>query len=592
MSGRRLLHSALSSLEKNTEQSSAARAKNHCVVIAGPGSGKTKTLTTAMARVLVEDVAQPRGVACITYNNECAYELEERLGSLGIEKSDRVFIGTVHSFALTQIIYPYGRCVLPGWVNDLSVAPEDEIKEVIAIAHAKAIGGNDNPTNRWKFATEKRRRDIDRSRPEWLGKNEELARFIEAYEVELRRRGKIDFDDMPLIAFDMVARHSWIRESIRAKFPVLFVDEYQDLGHALHLLVLKLCFETGIRLFAVGDGDQSIYGFIGAEPSLLEEISTRSDVETFRLRFNYRCGTRIIDASMAALGEERGYVGPENAHEGKIDFHPVIGGEREQAAFVLETLIPALRKQGVPLSEIGILYRWAKHSNELVKHAQALGIPFVRADNQALIKRGSSISRFVEKCARWVTGGWKTAQPRFLHLSRDAVGLVYGGSADEQEIRDLERELISFLKPVQRDESTHAWLIAFQRDVFSRWKQRARTITEKWDDVDEMIRRTDPNGKGVDLTLAVFSGDTSGLGALNFSTFHSSKGREFRAVILLGMDNDVIPKKYSASDPKKLREERREFYVAVTRAKEQLHIVFTKEHHSSFVVELYKRSTQ
>ena len=191
-----------------------------------------------------------------------------------------------------------------------------------------------------------------------------------------------------------------------------------------------------------------------------------------------------------------------------------------------------------------------------------------------------------------VTGGWRTAQPRFLHLSRDAVALVYGGSANEQEIRDLERELISFLKPIEGDESTHTWLMAFQRDVFSRWKQRARTITEKWDDVDEMVRRTDPNGKGVDLTLAVFSGDTSGSGALNFSTFHSSKGREFRAVILLGMDNDVIPNKYSARDPKKLREERREFYVAVTRAKEQLHIVFTKGQHSSFVVELYKRSTQ
>jgi DNA helicase II / ATP-dependent DNA helicase PcrA len=89
---------------------------------------------------------------------------------------------------------------------------------------------------------------------------------------------------------------------------------------------LNLCFERGIRLFAVGDSDQSIYGFIGAEPSLLTSLAERPDVTTLRLRFNYRCGKRIINVSMAALGEERGYVGPENAHEGIIEFHPVRGG--------------------------------------------------------------------------------------------------------------------------------------------------------------------------------------------------------------------------------------------------------------------------
>ena len=95
-------------LKKNPEQLAAVQEKGHCIVVAGPGSGKTKTLTVAMARALMEDVIDPRGVACITYNNECAIELETRLTKFGISSSDRNFIGTVHSFALTQVIAPYG----------------------------------------------------------------------------------------------------------------------------------------------------------------------------------------------------------------------------------------------------------------------------------------------------------------------------------------------------------------------------------------------------------------------------------------------------------------------------------------------------
>lgn len=590
MKSKRLLQAALQSLEKNKEQAAAARMKTNTVVLAGPGSGKTKTLTAAMARALIEDVEDPRGVACITYNNECAYELEDRLNALGIERGDRVFIGTVHSFALSQIILPYGRCVLPDWINGVTVASDQDRAEAIEIAYKATIDGNDDPKKRWEFASDKRKRVVDRESPDWKGRNPELADFIEAYEAELRSRKKIDFDDMPLIAYDMVTRHAWIRDSIRAKYPVLFVDEYQDLGHALHLLVLKLCFESGIRLFAVGDADQSIYGFTGAEPSLLENLSKRADVTTIKLKFNYRCGTRIISASMAALGEERDYTGPDGAHQGVISFHSVKGGQPAQAAYVLGTLIPKLQTEGYSLNDIGVLYRWAKHGKDFVELGEAKGIPFVRADNQALIKRNSPVARFVERCARWAIGGWKLANPKFAHLLRDATSLVFGMSATDAERKQIELELISFLKPLEPTSSVHDWLVAFRSDVIGPWALRARTIGEHWSDLDEMIERTEPNGKGSALCIGVFCGDTSGAGALNLSTFHSAKGREFRAVILLGMDDDVIPHPYNVNNPRKLKADRREFYVAVTRAKEELHIIYTEGHHSMFLPELAQRS--
>jgi DNA helicase II / ATP-dependent DNA helicase PcrA len=164
-----------------------------------------------------------------------------------------VFIGTVHGFALSHVIAPYARCVLPELRPDFRIAAQDEWHQSVETAYSKIIADDDDPHARWRFAIEKRRRDVDRTNPAWRGRNPELADFIEAYEADLRRRGLIDFDDMPLIAFRMIQAHPWIQQSLQARFPILFVDEYQDLGHALHELVLKLCFDVGVRLFAVGD---------------------------------------------------------------------------------------------------------------------------------------------------------------------------------------------------------------------------------------------------------------------------------------------------------------------------------------------------
>jgi DNA helicase-2/ATP-dependent DNA helicase PcrA len=391
-------------LKRNPEQFDAARQRGHCVVLAGPGSGKTKTLTTAMARSLMEDVVDPRGVACVTYNNECAMELEGRLTKLGIMNRDRSFIGTVHSFALTQVIMPYARCI-PGLLpEDIRVATRGDIRSAIEDAYQIAFGDLGNPHDRWLFAEEKRRRDVDRTLPAWQTRNPELAVFIEAYETELRSRRLIDFDDMSLIAFGMIRDHRWIRNALRGRFPVLFVDEYQDLGHALHELVLLLCFEAGIRLFAVGDADQSIYGFTGANPELLQSLVERRDVRTVRLRFNYRSGAKIIRASLGALGEERDYHGLEGAPDGELTFWPVRGDHNLQAQHIAGTIIPTLVRKNLHLEQIAILYRAAWLGDKVAEALEGTGTAFVRTDGNALVRRSSHLARFVEACAIWVTG--------------------------------------------------------------------------------------------------------------------------------------------------------------------------------------------
>ena len=141
MSESRLYLRASEDLRKNEGQWAAYESKGHCVVLAGPGSGKTKTLTLKLARMLAEDVEAPRGVACITYNNECARELELRLDKLGIEPAGRVFIGTVHSFSLTQIVLPYAKVAKLGLPEDFKIATRAQQRGALEDAFRKVIGG-------------------------------------------------------------------------------------------------------------------------------------------------------------------------------------------------------------------------------------------------------------------------------------------------------------------------------------------------------------------------------------------------------------------------------------------------------------------
>lgn len=575
----------------NPEQSAAIREPGHCVVLAGPGSGKTKTLTSAMARTLRDDVADPRGVACITYSNECAIELETRLQAFGIAPGDRAFVGTVHSFALGHVLMPYAPCVPIGLPEDFRLATKAERSAAVVVAYEKAIGGRDDPQDRWKYAETKRKRDVDRSRPEWYGANIELARFIEAYESELRGRGLIDYDDMPLMAFRMLNEHGWIRQAIRAKYPVLFVDEYQDLGHALHELVLLLCFGAGIRLFAVGDVDQSIYGFAGANGDLLEGLTLRGDVRTIRLRFNYRSGAKIIRASLGALGEHRDYQGIAGAPDGELSFFPVPYGLDHQAEAIARSIVPGLLAKNYAPDEIAVLYRDRWQGDRVAAALKAADIPFVRTDPQALVRRNSRLSRLIEASARWVTGGWRDADPTYARLLSQAVSLVFGRRVPETVEHQFSTNFMVFLSgSIGTGETTNAWLKRFSEEVIGPWRAMARNPEQDWDVCDEMIANTDP-AEGLDLPLHHFAGRFEGTaGRVTLTTMHSAKGREFDAVVMYGINARDLPSRRDQQSPTALRDARRAFYVGVTRPRKELCLVYQEHHHSPWIAELAQKA--
>lgn len=560
------------------------------MVLAGPGSGKTKTLTIKLARILAEEVQEPRGVACITYNNECAREIENRLSALGIEPGGRLFVGTVHSFSLTQIVLPYHKVAGLNLPDDFTVANRAERTGALKHAYMKAINGPENPQS-LDFAMGTYRRSIlDRESEAWHAQDPRLAALVEAFEAELRTMGRIDFDDMPLLALRALRQNEWLRRALLAKFPVLIVDEYQDLGRALHRMVMGLCFGAGMRLFAVGDADQSIYGFTGAHPELLERLSNREEVETVQLRMNYRCGSNIVQASSYALGEDREFEAPEDAPEGTIFFHPLESGYAHQADYLFEQVIPAAlaRIPDCNYSDVAILYPAANMGDIVASAATRHDVAIVRTDANAIYPRSNRLMRWLEQCAKWSCGGWQSGCPRFSKLCNDARRLFSEALQTAEKNLELQQLLLSALW-TQRDGEIplHAWLQRFDAEVISCYSPICRAVYDEVDVLEQVIQRTAPSGDLEGMTLAQFSGEGGDQNRINLSTLHSSKGREFAIVVMFAMDHGKIPW-FNVND-KKIRESRRLFYVGFTRAETELHLMYSATQPSPFVLEVAQR---
>jgi DNA helicase-2/ATP-dependent DNA helicase PcrA len=429
-----------------------------------------------------------------------------------------------------------------------------------------------------------RRTHVNRDAAGWR-QDQELVSLIEGYELELRRNHLIDFDDMPLLALRALTRHEWLRRAILAKYPVLVVDEYQDLGTALHQMVMGLCFSTGIRLFAVGDTDQSIYGFTGANPALLERLSQRPDVETVHLRLNYRSGARIVTASEYALGENRGYEVPDDAGDGVVYFHPRNGDFADHADHLFSTIVPdILARMGISPGQAAVLYPAAWIGDAVADAARQHGFDVIRSDTNALYPRGSTLMRWLESCAVWCCGGWRTGSPRYALLSSDAHRIFTESLTDAERRVEFGRRFIGGLWN-RRDPTmpVYEWLDGLSADVLNTEFGRCRSLDEERAILRAFITRA-REGDVAGMTLAQFAGFGDGANRINLSSLHSAKGREFEAVVLFGMNDGRIPRA-NAGDGER-REARRSFYVGFTRAKQELHMMYSGGNPSPFVTEV------
>jgi superfamily I DNA/RNA helicase len=386
----------------------------------------------------------------------------------------------------------------------------------------------------------------------------------------------------------LIENYEWIRTCIRAKYPVVVIDEYQDLGVPLHRMVVWLMMRAGVRIIAVGDPDQSIYGFTGAKPGLLRKLAAAPDVEAVELKLNYRCADQIIAASKTMLSNPADFKS-HDGRQGEIRIFRVQQDVRGQANFALGTVVPALLKQNAQWKpgDIAVLYRSLNEGTSVAEAADSLEMRYFRLDNGSPIKR-SRLIEWLTDAARWCAGAWHSGEVSLARLLK-AWRLMRRSLVREKDALEERTKLISTLF-AHRDGSIplHSWLVALHKAVLDDAFKEEPGLADERDNFEDLLKLS-KDGLLQSYSIETFGNQGRSPDQINLMTLHSSKGLEFQAVIIVGLEADAFPSKYDNTQ-EKLEEARRLFYVGLTRAKNMIHLMYGFQE-SPFIAQVRQATT-
>lgn len=608
--------------ELNAEQLSVVeRGDGPCLVLAGAGSGKTRTIVYRVA-YLVEKGVSPSNILLVTFTNKAAKEMlfrvEELLGSF----PESLWGGTFHHVA-NVLLRKYAK--LLGYGNTFTILDEEDSKDLIGLC-IKALhidtkktrfpsAGVINGLISLSVNTGLSMEDlIAEVKPEFLKVQIELVDIARSYVERKRRTNAMDFDDLLFQLRRLLKEFPEVRQRLGEQFHYILVDEYQDTNH-LQAEIVQLLAEVHQNLLVVGDDAQSIYSFRGADIANILDFPKRyPNAQTFRLETNYRSTQPVLDVANEIIRNNPHQFPKKLRHVREGSIRPIVvpGTSDEQEAEFIAQKILELRESGTPLKEIAVLFRAAFHSQALEFELTRRDIPYdfrggQRFFDRAHIKDVLAHLRVVDNPRDEV------ALSRILRLQ---VGI---GDQTATTVFDLVQE---FLGP--EDEEDHPLAVALERlAVPSRaaagWKSLRSTLEallgERDGSPEAMIRLVmesdyqeylknqyqDAADRLQDLEqLALFAGKYTSVSKflsevslqeqfsvadpqaaapsserIVLSTVHQAKGLEWRAVFVLHVSDQAWPNPRALTTAGGVEEERRLFYVAVTRAKEYLFLTYS-----------------
>jgi ATP-dependent DNA helicase Rep/DNA helicase-2/ATP-dependent DNA helicase PcrA len=331
--------------------------------------------------------------------------------------------------------------------------------------------------------------------------------------------------------------------------------------------------KAGVRIIAVGDSDQSIYGFTGANPALLKSLRAEHGVESIKLNLNYRCADKIIAASQSLLPDP-GEFQSHDGRQGEIFIYKLKCDVRKQADYALGTLVPVMLKQNPSWrpGDIAMLYRSLNEGKAIAEAADALDMPYFRLDNGSPIKK-SRFTEWLTDAAKWCSGGWQSGSVSLVDLIK-SWRAMRRSLTREADVLAARASLISVLF-ANRDGSMrlHRWFRALGDEVLNQAFVEESALGEEREIFEELLEKSDKEGALDKYTVQIFGNQGKSPNQINLMTLHSSKGLEFQAVIMIGLEEGALPSIYDKTADQ-VAEACRLFYVGVTRAKSLVHLIY------------------
>jgi len=593
----------------NPEQLAAVTLPDeHALILAGAGSGKTRVLTTRIAWLVKGGRATPANILAVTFTNKAAREMLTRVTAMLPASPRGLWIGTFHGLCNRMLRAHHRDAGLPQAFQILD--SQDQLAAVKRLAKALGVDEDRLPPREIQYFINGNKEEGVRAGEVPIS-DENTKRLIElyaAYDEQCQREGVVDFPELLLRSYELLKRNEILRAHYAQRFRYVLIDEFQDTNR-LQYRWLKLFRTKESCFFAVGDDDQSIYTFRGANVGNMAEFEREFAIKrVVRLEQNYRSHGNILDAANALIANNRNRLGknlwtssgagePVRIFEGESDL--------DEARWLVEE-VRALSRDGTALSQMAVLYRSNAQSRVLEHALFSQGIAYrvyggLRFFERAEIKHALAYLRLVAspdddnsflRVANFPPRGIGARTMEQLQDAAKAGGVSLSKASQSVSGKtSLFTNLIDSLRnETQGLPLAETVEIVVEKSGLKKHYETEREGADRIENLDELVNaaatfsdevREVESGEAVDpltsfLTHAALEAGEhqagEGQDALQMMTVHSAKGLEFDVVFLSGLEEGLFPHEQSVTERDGLEEERRLAYVAITRARNRLYL--------------------
>ena len=604
--------------ELNPKQKDAVmETEGPCLVIAGAGSGKTKVLTYKISYLMKEKNVKPWNILAITFTNKAANEMKERVQALVGDAINDIWLGTFHSICvriLRKFIDRIGfdnsfaifdttdqKTLIKNCMKELNIDPKLFTERSILSEISNAKNDMLTPEKYEERANGDYRREI-------------TAKVYHLYQKKLRENNAIDFDDIINFTINILTDNADVLEYYSEKFKYILVDEYQDTNKSQFMLVSILASRYG-NITVVGDNDQSIYRFRGADiTNILNFEKDFPGSKIVKLEQNYRCTGNILKAANEVIKHnENKYekkLWTEN-DEGALPYVFCGEDEYEEASFIVQEINKLRREEYYKYSDFVVLYRMNSQSRAIEDILRREDIPYKIVGGLKFYERKEikdtiaylrlianpsdnlSLERIINEPKR---GVGKTSIENIENISAENGISMYEviKQADKYipRIYNNTREFINVIEELRGLDVPISELIkqtlnktgytqALKNENTIEAESRIENLEEFLTVAMEFEKESADNSLNEFLNSISLSSDTDNIeetdNMVTLMTLHSAKGLEYPVVFLVGMEDGIFPGHKSIDNPEDIEEERRLFYVGITRARNYLYMTFAKK---------------